>query len=128
MDTIPNTDKLITLGDFNAKVGADLSAFDDVLGRHGLGQYDFNCQFLIQLCIIYNLNITNTNFLLPIRIHNNNNKSIYTALFQSTTAHYYPNRPYDHSQLPEMHLYVLNAPSLKAAPDYILRDRKIQVV
>ena len=67
MDTVPKADKLIILGDFNARVGADWTACDGVLGRHGVGQCNSNGQFLLELCMTYDLNITNTNFQLPIR-------------------------------------------------------------
>ena len=38
IDAVPNADKLIILGGFNARVGSDSSAWEGVLGRHGVGQ------------------------------------------------------------------------------------------
>ena len=44
MDTVHKADKLIILGHFNARVGADWSAWGSNLGRHGVGQCNSNSQ------------------------------------------------------------------------------------
>ena len=69
IDSVPRQDKLIILGDFNARVGADWSAWEGVLGKHGVGKCNANGQLLLELCMTYNVNITNTSFQLP---HRNN--------------------------------------------------------
>ena len=50
---------------FNARVGADWTAWEGVLGKHGVNKCNANCQLLLKLCMTYNLNITNTTFQLP---------------------------------------------------------------
>ncbi|KAI8792555.1 craniofacial development protein 2 [Biomphalaria glabrata] len=57
---VDTTDKLIIMGDFNAQVRNDYSAWPGVLGRHGIGNY--NGRLLLELCSIAKLAITNAIF------------------------------------------------------------------
>ena len=63
----PKREKLIVLGDFNARVGTDHSTWDRVLGRHGVGKCNSNGLRLLSLCTAHDLTITNTMFRLPTR-------------------------------------------------------------
>ena len=59
---VPSSDKLIMLGDFNARVGKDYLAWADVMGRHRMGNVNSNGHRLIALCAQNELFITNTAF------------------------------------------------------------------
>ena len=53
-------DKLIILGDFNARVGRDSQLWKGVLGRYGLGNCNNNGRLLLQFGSQHQLTITNT--------------------------------------------------------------------
>ena len=62
---IPSREKILLMGDFNARVGRDFEAWPRVLGRHGVGNMNSNGQLLLSLCAQFELAITSTMFRLP---------------------------------------------------------------
>ncbi|XP_067910435.1 craniofacial development protein 2-like [Heterodontus francisci] len=62
ISSIPNTEHLFLLGDFNARVGADHDSWLSCLGRFGIGRMNENGQRLLELCTYHNLCITNSFF------------------------------------------------------------------
>ncbi|BHF81620.1 hypothetical protein SprV_0802475300 [Sparganum proliferum] len=65
--TVSKADKLIVLGDFNAPVGTDHTAWRGVLGPHGLRGSNDNGLLLLRTCAEHRLILTNAFFCLPER-------------------------------------------------------------
>uniref|UniRef100_A0A0L8G2B7 Endonuclease/exonuclease/phosphatase domain-containing protein n=1 Tax=Octopus bimaculoides TaxID=37653 RepID=A0A0L8G2B7_OCTBM len=59
--SVPLNEKLVVLGDFNARVGRDNSAWN-VLGRYGIGKVNKNGLHLLQMCSELGLAVGNTFF------------------------------------------------------------------
>ena len=59
---VPEQEKLILMGDFNARVGSDQQSWPSCLGPHGVGNMNENGQRLLETCAYNQLCITNTYF------------------------------------------------------------------
>nr|VZI44712.1 unnamed protein product [Spirometra erinaceieuropaei] len=65
--TLSKADKLIVLGDFNARVGTGRTAWSEVLGPHGLRGSNDNGLLFLRTCAEHRLILTNTLFCMPER-------------------------------------------------------------
>jgi len=50
LSCIPHTDKLLLIGDFNARIGRDNDKWPLVMGKHGFGKYNSKGELLLALC------------------------------------------------------------------------------
>lgn len=62
LSNISRLDKIILLGDFNARVGKDHKVWNGVIGKEGVGSENSNGIRLLSKCAEYGLVITNTIF------------------------------------------------------------------
>ena len=59
---IPGTDKLLLIGDFNARIGRYNDKWTVVMGKYGIGKRNSNGELLLALCSEFELIVTNTMF------------------------------------------------------------------
>ena len=60
ISSVPNSEQLVLLGDFNARVGADHDTWPSCLGQFGVGKMNENGQRLLELCTYHDLCIANS--------------------------------------------------------------------
>ncbi len=65
MKSVPSNNKILLLGDFNARVGKDHQTCSRALGKFCRGNVNDNGDLLLSLCTEYDLAITNTFFNVP---------------------------------------------------------------
>ena len=65
ISSVPKPDKLILLGDFNARMGSNFSTWEEVLRKHGIDRCKRNSTLLLELCSSQHLLVTNAVFCLP---------------------------------------------------------------
>ena len=62
LEETPREDRLVILGDFNARVGTKDDAWNQELGPHGIPERNDNGERVLQLCARFGLKVTNTCF------------------------------------------------------------------
>lgn len=55
LDGIKDRDITLVMGDFNAKVGGDNAGYEDIMGKHGLGQMNDNGERFAEMCALNQL-------------------------------------------------------------------------
>ncbi|VDO72570.1 unnamed protein product [Schistosoma margrebowiei] len=65
IEKCPTTDLTILMGDFNAKVGTDITGYEDIMGRHGLGERNENGERFANLYAFNKLAIHKTTWTSP---------------------------------------------------------------
>ena len=63
LNSIPQKDYVIILGDFNAKIGIYQPLWKDTMGKFGIGDIKKHGERLLQFCIANELFVANTAFL-----------------------------------------------------------------
>ena len=59
---IARNDKIVVLGDLNARVGKDFVSWPSVIGKHGVGNMNSNGLMLLEFCSRYKLSVMGTMF------------------------------------------------------------------
>ncbi|KAK2167642.1 hypothetical protein NP493_1270g00011 [Ridgeia piscesae] len=57
---IPRTDKVLLIGEFNARIRSDNNKWSLVMGKHGIGKCNSSGELLLDLCSEFEQTVTNT--------------------------------------------------------------------
>ena len=68
LNQVVNSNKLIVLGDLNARVGCDWELWPDVLGKHGTGKMNSKGLILFEFCSQNHFSVMGSIFQLPNRL------------------------------------------------------------
>ena len=58
-------DKLVMLGDFNARIGSNYTAWPNVVGKHGIGHENSNGKLLPSFCSSHTHTVDHKHFIFP---------------------------------------------------------------
>ena len=62
VEKVPKKEKVIIMGDFNAKIGSDFNTWSPTMGKFGLGQINCRGEKLLEFCLMHKLAVINTFF------------------------------------------------------------------
>ena len=62
LGNISSTDKLLLIGDFNARIGRENDKWPSALSKYGIGKCNSNGELLLALCSAFDLIVTNIMF------------------------------------------------------------------
>ena len=85
----PKSDKLMLLGDFNARVGSDNKIWGDVIGQYGVGKCNSNGLRLLQTCSEHGLLITNTHTETHTYTHLRFHRNIFSQMTEYKNKYHY---------------------------------------
>ncbi|XP_072022999.1 craniofacial development protein 2-like [Amphiura filiformis] len=62
LQKVNKKEKLILMGDFNAKIGSDSKTWTPAMGKYGIGKINSRGEKLLEFCMLHKLTVCNTHF------------------------------------------------------------------